>query len=338
MLRHAVGDRQAPVPRSHFRKTSLQVYKELSGQIRAIFAEHTPIIEPLSLDEAYLDVTENLQNIASATAIAQAIRAIVFEVTGLTASAGVSYNKFLAKLASEHRKPDGLFVVTPSMGPSFVEELPVGRFHGIGPVTVAKMEQLGIRMGADLRERSLDFLQGRFGKAGPYYYWISRGIDERPVRANRVRKSISAENTFSADLFGFDDMRDALQPILDKVWRHRETSGLLGPNDNAQVEVFRFPADHPQQIRRRADRVAPVARTDQSGASKTTSASRERRAASWSIPVISHNARNEPYPWWATRPPPLTPTRPRPIDAWVFASRISDGCGKRDLQWVSSTN
>ena len=237
-----------------FVKPRLEVYKEVFGQIRAIFAEQTPIIEPLSLDEAYLDVTDNLQNIASATAIAKAIRARVFEVTGLTASAGVSYNKFLAKLASDHRKPDGLFVVTPSMGPSFVEELPVGRFHGIGPVTVAKMEQLGIRTGADLRERSLEFLQERFGKAGPYYYWISRGIDERPVRANRVRKSISAENTFSADLFGFDDMRDALQPILDKVWRHCETSGLLGRTTTLKLKFSDF-----QQITRSKSVAEPIA-------------------------------------------------------------------------------
>ena len=237
-----------------FVKPRFEVYKEVSGQIRAIFAEHTPIIEPLSLDEAYLDVTDNLQNIASATAIAQAIRARVFEVTRLTASAGVSYNKILAKLASDHRKPDGLFVVTPSMGPSFVEELPVGRFHGIGPVTVAKMEQLGIRTGADLRERSLEFLQERFGKAGPYYYWISRGIDERPVRANRVRKSISAENTFSADLFWIDDMRDALQPILDKVWRHCETNGLLGRTTTLKLKFSDF-----QQITRSKSVAEPIA-------------------------------------------------------------------------------
>src|SRR6476660_6558883 len=134
-------------------------YKAISLQIRQIFAEYTPIIEPLSLDEAYLDVTENLKGVASATAIAEEIRARIRAETGLTASAGVSYNKFLAKMASDERKPDGLFVITPKMGPAFVEGLPVGRFHGIGPVTRAKMEGLGIRNGGDLRGRTLSFLQ-----------------------------------------------------------------------------------------------------------------------------------------------------------------------------------
>ena len=176
------------------------VYKAVSLQIREIFAEYTPIIEPLSLDEAYLDVTENLKGIASATEIAEDIRAKIRRETNLTASAGVSYNKFLAKLASDHRKPDGLFVITPKMGPAFVENLPVGKFHGVGPATTAKMNRLGIENGLDLRAQTLPFLRQHFGKFGPYYYWIARGIDERPVRADRVRKSIGAENTFSQDL------------------------------------------------------------------------------------------------------------------------------------------
>lgn len=223
-----------------FVRPRFEVYKEISAQIRAIFAEHTPIIEPLSLDEAYLDVTENLQNLPSATAIAQAIRARIREVTGLTASAGVSYNKFLAKLASDHRKPDGLFVVTPAMGPGFVEDLPVGRFHGVGPATAAKMERLGIHTGRDLRAQPLPFLQAHFGKAGPYYHSIARGIDERPVRANRIRKSVGAENTFGADLHSFEEMRKALGPILDKVWRHCETHGLRGRTVTLKVKYADF--------------------------------------------------------------------------------------------------
>ena len=134
-----------------FVKPRFEVYKAVSGQIRAIFAEYTPLIEPLSLDEAYLDVTENLKGIASATQIAEEIRARIRAETGLTASAGVSYNKFLAKLASDQNKPDGLFVITPRMGPAFVEALPVGRFHGVGPATEARMHRLGIRTGADLK-------------------------------------------------------------------------------------------------------------------------------------------------------------------------------------------
>src|SRR5437016_10688959 len=153
-------------PELIFVKPRFEVYKAISLQIRAIFAEHTPLIEPLSLDEAYLDVTENLQGIASATEIAEAIRARIKADTELTASAGISYNKFLAKLASDHNKPDGLFVITPKMGAEFVEGLPVGKFHGIGPATTARMNGYGIHTGADLREQTLDFLQQHFGKSG----------------------------------------------------------------------------------------------------------------------------------------------------------------------------
>src|SRR5690349_5296949 len=155
------------------------VYRAVSLQIRGIFAEYTSLIEPLSLDEAYLDVTENLKGIPLATRIATEIRARILEETGLTSSAGVSYNKFLAKLASDHRKPNGQFVITPEMGPGFVETLPVGKFHGIGPVTAEKMQALGIHTGADLRGRSVAFLQQHYGKAGAWYYAIARGDDDR---------------------------------------------------------------------------------------------------------------------------------------------------------------
>src|SRR5436853_4011496 len=148
-----------------FIKPRFDVYKAVSLQIRQIFAEYTPIIEPLSLDEAYLDVTENLKGIVSATWIAEEIRARIRSETQLTASAGVSYNKFLAKLASDHRKPDGLFVITPEMGPTFVETLLVRRFHGIGPATAKQMAHLGITTRLDLRVQSFDFLQQHFRKA-----------------------------------------------------------------------------------------------------------------------------------------------------------------------------
>ena len=221
------------------------VYKAVSHQIREIFAEHTPLIEPLSLDEAYLDVTENLKGIASATEIAEQIRAKIRVETGLTASAGVSYNKFLAKMASGQRKPDGLFVITPRMGAAFVETLPVGKFHGIGPVTSAKMERLGIRTGSDLKAQTLAFLQQHFGKAGPYYYWIARGIDERPVRADRVRKSIGAENTFMADLFTVEEARAALKPLVEKVWRYCEGTTIRGRTVTLKAKYADF-----QQITR----------------------------------------------------------------------------------------
>jgi DNA polymerase IV len=211
-----------------FVKPRFDAYRAVSGQIREIFAAYTPLIEPLSLDEAYLDVTENLKAMSSATEIATEIRARIRSETGLTASAGVSYNKFLAKMASDERKPDGLFVITPRMGPTFVENLPVGRFHGIGPVTRDKMERLGIRNGGDLKAQTLLFLQQHFGKAGPYYYALARGIDERPVCSHRIRKSIGAETTFYSDLFTFDEAWVALGPLIAKVWAYCEESTIRG--------------------------------------------------------------------------------------------------------------
>jgi DNA polymerase-4 len=228
-----------------FVKPRFDAYKAVSLQIAEIFAEHTHLIEPLSLDEAYLDVTENLKGIATATEVAMEIRAKIRAETGLTASAGVSYNKFLAKLASDHRKPDGLFVITPKMGPAFVEVLPVGRFHGVGPATTAKMNKLGIETGLDLRAQSMPFLQEHFGKSGAYYYWIARGVDDRPVCANRVRKSVGAENTFSVDLFTFEAAREALSPIIDKVWRHCESAGTRGRTVTLKIKFADF-----QQITR----------------------------------------------------------------------------------------
>jgi len=152
------------------------------------------------LDEAYLDVTENLQGIPLARDVALRIREKIKAETGLNAPAGISYNKLLAKLASDHRKPNGQYVISPEMGAGFVETLPVGKFHGIGPATSARFNALGIFTGLDTRNQTLAFLQQHFGKAGAYYYWISRGVDERPVRANRIRKSVGAEDTFSSDL------------------------------------------------------------------------------------------------------------------------------------------
>jgi DNA polymerase-4 len=166
----------------------------------------------------------------------------------------VSYNKFLAKLASDHRKPDGLYVITPKMGADFVENLPVGKFHGIGPATTARMNGHGIRTGADLRAHSLDFLQRHFGKAGAFYYWISRGVDERPVRADRVRKSVGVENTFNTDLFALGEARDALQPIIEKVWHHCDATGTRGRTVTLKVKYADF-----HQITRSLTCDAPVA-------------------------------------------------------------------------------
>jgi DNA polymerase IV len=223
-----------------FVKPRFDVYKEVSLQIRAIFAEHTPIIETLSLDEAYLDVTENLQGIASAIDIAERIRSTIRAETQLTASAGVSYNKFLAKLASDHRKPDGLFVITPAMGPSFVEALSVERFHGVGPATAAKMNRLGIFTALDLRAKDEAFLRRHFGKVGPHFYWICRGIDHRPVCPDRVRKSVGAENTFPRDLTSLDEMRMELEPLVDKVWHYCESTGVRARTVTLKVKFADF--------------------------------------------------------------------------------------------------
>jgi DNA polymerase-4 len=227
-------------PELIFVKPRFEVYKEISRQIRSIFAEHTEIIEPLSLDEAYLDVTENIQGIPVATEIAALIRAKILSETGLTASAGISYNKFLAKLASDQRKPNGQFVITPKMGPSFVQDLPVDKFHGIGPATSAKMNGLGIFTGMNMRNQTLEFMTANFGKAGAYYYWISRGIDERPVRANRARKSVGAETTFSQDLQDYDSLAAELQPLIEKVWRHCEATGARGRTATLKVKFSDF--------------------------------------------------------------------------------------------------
>jgi DNA polymerase IV len=223
-----------------FVKPRFEVYKAVSQQIREIFAEHTPIFEPLSLDEAYLDVTENIQGIPLARDIALAIRTKIREVARLNASAGISDNKFLAKLASDHRKPNGQYVITPEMGPAFVEGLPVGKFHGIGPATSAKMNSLGLYTGLDVRNQTLEFMQANFGKAGAYYYWISREVDNREVRPNRIRKSVGAENTFSSDLTEFDAMTAELQPLIDKVWRHCEDKGARGRTVTLKVKFNDF--------------------------------------------------------------------------------------------------
>jgi len=216
------------------------VYRAVSQQIRAIFCCYTPLVQPLSLDEAYLDVTEPLLDRGSATAIAREIKARIREETGLTASAGVSYNKLLAKLASDHRKPDGLFVITPSAGPAFVEGLPVGKFHGIGPATAARMNGLGIATGADLRRQTRAFLTARFGKAGDYYYAAARGEDDRGVTADRQPKSIGVETTFERDLVRWDEVVPALAPVLGKLWSVYRRAELPGRTVTVKVKYADF--------------------------------------------------------------------------------------------------
>jgi DNA polymerase IV len=223
-------------PELIFRPPRFEVYKAVSRQIHEIFSDYTPLIEPLSLDEAYLDVTKNLRGIATASATAKEIRARILEETGLTASAGISYNKFIAKLASDFRKPNGQYVVPPEAGEAFVEALPVTKFYGVGPVTAAKMHGLGIHTGADLRAQPLEFLQRHFGKSGPWYYEIARGRDERPVRPDRERKSSGSETTFSEDLIDPSRIEDGVQAMADDVWAWCERTGARGRTVTVKIK------------------------------------------------------------------------------------------------------
>ncbi len=211
-----------------FVKPRFEVYRQVSHQIREIFARHTDLIEPLSLDEAYLDVTYDRQGIGSAIKIARSIRAAIVAETGLTASAGVSYNKFIAKLASDQNKPDGLCVILPDQGAAFVAALPVRRFHGVGPRTAEKMERLGIRTGADLAAMSEEWLLRNFGSWGRYLHKASRGIDDRRVNPSRERKSVGAESTYSNDKHDDGDLQAALDDIVETVWRRIESNGARG--------------------------------------------------------------------------------------------------------------
>jgi len=224
-----------------FVKPRFDAYRAVSQQIRAIFLDYTPHVEPLSLDEAYLDVTEDLKGIGIATEIAKEIRERIRAETGLTASAGVSYNKFIAKLASDQNKPDGLCVVTPARGPAFVEALPVKRFHGVGPKTAGKMARLGIETGADLKAKSLDFLAAHFGSSARYYHDLARGICHRQVKADRPYKSVSAEDTFHQDLSDPEALLGELERIGRHVWEKRVVGkGLSGRTVNLKVKYGDF--------------------------------------------------------------------------------------------------
>ena len=233
------------------------VYREVSRQIHEVFARYTDLIQPLSLDEAYLDVTANKAGLATAWLTAKAIRAAILEETGLTASAGISYNKFLAKLASDHRKPNGQFAVTPDMGAAWVETLPVSRFHGVGPVTAAKMKRLGIETGADLRAKPFEFLQQHFGSSAGWYHAIARGQDDRPVNPDRVRKSSGSETTFDRDLTEPGEIEAGVLRMADDVWRWCEGRQAFGRTVTVKVKYGDF-----QQITRSRSQPAAVVTRD----------------------------------------------------------------------------
>ncbi|MCC5935654.1 MAG: DNA polymerase IV [Lunatimonas sp.] len=215
-------------PKLIFVKPRFERYKELSYQIREIFFEYTDLVEPLSLDEAFLDVTENKLSNPSATLIAKEIRKRIKEEIGLNASAGISYNKFLAKVASDLNKPNGQAVITPARAMEFLEKLPIERFYGIGKVTAEKMKNLGIHQGSDLKQYSLDFLTRRFGKSGLHYYEIVRGIHLSPVNPHRDRKSISVENTFEKDLFLPEELEAARLKLAGELLFRMKKNQLRG--------------------------------------------------------------------------------------------------------------
>lgn len=227
-------------PQAIFVNARFDVYKEVSVQIREIFHEYTDLVEPLSLDEAYLDVSENKMNIDSATLIARRIKEKIKERTGLTASAGVSHNKFLAKIASDMHKPDGLTLIPPDKAEEFIAELPVAKFHGVGKATEAKMHKLGIKTGGDLRKWSEHQLKVNFGKVASHYYYISRGIDLREVKPSRVRKSVGAERTFSVDLSDIKDINFQLRRIAVMVQERLEKIPTKGKTFTLKVRYANF--------------------------------------------------------------------------------------------------
>jgi DNA polymerase-4 len=227
-------------PELVFVRPRFEVYRVVSRQIHGIFADYTALVEPLALDEAYLDVTENLRGLPTASATAKEIRARIFQETGLTASAGVSYNKFLAKLASGQRKPNGQFVITPDAGADFIASLPVAKFHGVGPVTAARMQRLAIHTGADLRAQSLAFLQQHFGKHATWYLGIANGEDNRPVVADRPRKSSGSETTFERDLVASAEIESGAEAMADEVWTWCEEAKAFARTVTVKVKFADF--------------------------------------------------------------------------------------------------
>lgn len=223
-----------------FVKSRFDVYREVSQQIRAIFLEYTDLVEPLSLDEAYLDVTDNKKGPRSATLIAEEIRRRIQAETGLTASAGVSFNKFLAKVASDVNKPDGIKVITPAEATEFLEKLPIEAFHGIGKVTAQKMRRIGIYTGANLKQLSLIEMVRHFGKAGQHYYRIVRAEDNRAVNPHRIRKSIGAERTFSEDIHATQVMKEKLAYIAGIVFDYMKKRHNFGRTVTLKVKTPDF--------------------------------------------------------------------------------------------------
>lgn len=241
-VRSAMSGKMAALkcPQLIFVRPRFERYKEISNQIREIFHDYTELVEPLSLDEAFLDVTENKVNNPSATLIALEIRKRIKEEVGLNASAGISYNKFLAKTASDINKPNGQAVILPKDAEVFLEKLPIEKFFGIGKVTAEKMKELGIHNGFDLKQYSLQFLTKRFGKSGLHFFNIVRGIHLSEVQPNRLRKSLSAENTFETDLAKEEQWIQALEEIFEELKRRISRSGVKGRTVTLKIKYHDF--------------------------------------------------------------------------------------------------
>ena len=231
---------QKNCPELIFVKARFDRYKEISEKIRTIFHEYTDLVEPLSLDEAYLDVSTNKKGNPSATLIAKEIRHRIFEVTGLTASAGISINKFIAKVASDVNKPNGQKTVAPEEAIPFLETLEIRKFYGVGKVTAEKMYQLGIFTGMDLKSKTLDFLVENFGKSGTHYYQVVRGIHESPVKPDRTPKSVGAERTFSENLSSEVFLMEKLEQIAVELDRRLKKSAMAGKTITLKIKYSDF--------------------------------------------------------------------------------------------------
>lgn len=227
-------------PELIFVRPNFERYSEISKKIRKIFYEYTDLVEPLSLDEAYLDVTSNKKGNPSASLIAIEIRERIFNEVGLTASAGISINKFVAKIASDYNKPNGQKTVNPEEVIAFLEQLDIRKFYGVGKVTAEKMYQLGIFTGNDLKLKSLEFLEEHFGKSGKYYYYVVRGIHNTEVKPNRIRKSLAAEHTFSENLSSEVFMLEKLDRIADEVSRRLLKSKVAGKTVTLKIKYSDF--------------------------------------------------------------------------------------------------
>ncbi len=227
-------------PHAAFVKPRFEAYRLASQQIQAVFREFSTLVEPLSLDEAYLDVTTSGLFAGSATRMAREIKTLILQRTRLVASAGISYNKFLAKIASDFNKPDGFYCILPDVGADFVARLPIGRFYGVGQATETRMQERGIHTGADLRQWSMLELSNEFGKSAAYYYNVARGIDHRPVRNSRKRKSIGSETTFGINLTNPSDMLTVLEGLTEKLLDNLHKRDLMAKTLTIKVRFANF--------------------------------------------------------------------------------------------------